>query len=357
MRWLRTQDGATAVLMAFFLVVIMAVGAIVIDVGALYAERRELQNGADAAVLAVAQNCAAGSTAAACDVGPQGDRLSTARTFASANASDGSAAIDPASGVVIEWPSSRATVRATSLNDGEGFVRHLFEPAVSGLLGQEVIGSTEVSARSTAIWGPVSFGSLSTLPLTFSQCEYDKFLAAGAGSATAPWTVANNGPVQTIWLQGGNKHQPVPECNGGPAGQDLPGGFGWLDGDKAAGNNKSACVAKIVGNEGKAEPGASSPCTADWLEQNVLNQVVLLPVFNDVTADGKKYFFASYAAFYVTGYTFPGAAEPGKKGPDACKNPMPSCLQGWFTTAAADGGIVDPTAPDTGVRAVQLVRD
>ena len=42
------------------LVVLLGVGALVIDVGALYAERRQLQNGADAAALAVAADCAEG---------------------------------------------------------------------------------------------------------------------------------------------------------------------------------------------------------------------------------------------------------------------------------------------------------
>ena len=42
------------------LVVLIGVGALVIDSGALYAERRQLQNGADAAALAVAQDCADG---------------------------------------------------------------------------------------------------------------------------------------------------------------------------------------------------------------------------------------------------------------------------------------------------------
>ena len=42
------------------LVALIGVGALVIDVGRLYVERRDLQNGADAAALAVAQDCAAG---------------------------------------------------------------------------------------------------------------------------------------------------------------------------------------------------------------------------------------------------------------------------------------------------------
>ena len=52
--------GAVLVWVALMLVVLLGIGALVIDVGALYAERRQLQNGADAAALAVAADCAEG---------------------------------------------------------------------------------------------------------------------------------------------------------------------------------------------------------------------------------------------------------------------------------------------------------
>ena len=44
--------------------VLLGLGAMVIDVGQLYQERAELQNGADAAALAVAKSCALGTCAA-----------------------------------------------------------------------------------------------------------------------------------------------------------------------------------------------------------------------------------------------------------------------------------------------------
>ncbi|HEY3261834.1 MAG TPA: pilus assembly protein TadG-related protein, partial [Pseudonocardiaceae bacterium] len=49
-------------------VVLFAGAAIAVDVAALYSERRQLQNGADAAAIAIAQSCARGLVnAAPCD--------------------------------------------------------------------------------------------------------------------------------------------------------------------------------------------------------------------------------------------------------------------------------------------------
>ena len=56
----RDDRGAVLVWVALMIVVLLGVGALVLDVGALCVERRELQNGADAAALAVAQDCAEG---------------------------------------------------------------------------------------------------------------------------------------------------------------------------------------------------------------------------------------------------------------------------------------------------------
>jgi hypothetical protein len=346
MRRLNQEDGAAAVMIGLMLMVLFGFGAIAVDVGAMFTERRELQNGADAAVLAVAQNCAAGDADPACDVGPQGDRLATARTFADSNARDGAAAVAD-DGVVVDYAAARATVTATSLNDGEGFVRHWF----TGFLPSGPEG-TEVAATSTAIWGPVSFGSIGTLPLTFSQCEYDKFVASGAGSAEAPWTTANNGQPQIIYI-----HGDAEECNAGPSGQDLPGGFGWLET-----TTNSDCEALIVDAWVGVDPGASpsqGACSPATVEAEILNKVVFLPVFNadnGLTGNNAEYRIYTYAAFYVTGYNFGGQYKTPTSSTAPCSG-SDRCIAGWFTTGSALDGVVDPGAPDLGVRTVQFVQN
>jgi hypothetical protein len=346
MRRLKDEDGAAAVMIGLMLMVLFGFGAIAIDFGAVFTERRELQNGADAAVLAVAQNCAAGDAEPACDVGPQGDRLATARTFADSNARDGSAAVAD-DGVVVEYTAARASVTATSLNDGGGFVRHWF----TGFLPSGPEG-TEVAATSTAIWGPVSFGSIGTLPLTFSQCEYDKFVASGAGSAEAPWTPANNGPTQIIYI-----HGKAEECNAGPSGQDLPGGFGWLET-----TTNSDCEALIVDEWVGVDPGASpsqGACSPAKVRDEIFNNVIFLPIFNadnGLTGNNAEYRIYTYAAFYVTGYNFGGQYKTPTSSTAPCSG-SDRCIAGWFTTGSVLDGVVDPTAPDLGVRTVQFVQN
>ena len=74
----RDERGAVAVLVAILLGggVLLGMGALVVDVGQLYQERAELQNGADAAAVGVAKSCALG----ACDP-------AAAVTYADGNAS------------------------------------------------------------------------------------------------------------------------------------------------------------------------------------------------------------------------------------------------------------------------------
>ncbi len=52
------ERGASAVLFGLLLIPLLGFGGIAVDVGALYAEKAELQNGADAAALEVAIACA-----------------------------------------------------------------------------------------------------------------------------------------------------------------------------------------------------------------------------------------------------------------------------------------------------------
>ena len=84
----RDERGAIGVLIAVLVGggVLLGMGALTIDVGRLYQNRAELQNGADAAALAVAKSCASGT----CNAGLAGG-------YANANASNltgGQAAVD-----------------------------------------------------------------------------------------------------------------------------------------------------------------------------------------------------------------------------------------------------------------------
>ena len=80
-----TDEGATLVFVAVILVALLALTAFAVDFGRMYEERRQLQNGADAAALAIAEDCARGL----CDGAY--DEYAVAETYVDVNARDGSA--------------------------------------------------------------------------------------------------------------------------------------------------------------------------------------------------------------------------------------------------------------------------
>jgi len=53
--------GAAGILIAVMMVFLLGMAGLVVDVGAMYQERRALSNGADAAALAIAEDCALGT--------------------------------------------------------------------------------------------------------------------------------------------------------------------------------------------------------------------------------------------------------------------------------------------------------
>ena len=84
MRWLRRDEGIVMVLVGLLLVVLLGMAGLAIDLGALYSERRQLRNGADAAALAIAEDC--GRHPGSCNQGTAND---TAQLYADANSDDG----------------------------------------------------------------------------------------------------------------------------------------------------------------------------------------------------------------------------------------------------------------------------
>ena len=152
----QTDRGAILPLVAISMVVLLGMGAMVIDVGHLYAERRQLQNGADAAALAVAQSCAQGNC---------GPYTSMAQDYANLSARDGVSTVReicfggprlaaglPRCGGSAPGGATRALgwVRVTTRTltaDGSNEVDFLLAPIVTALSGYTV------EATSIAAWG------------------------------------------------------------------------------------------------------------------------------------------------------------------------------------------------------------
>lgn len=285
---LNDERGAVAVTTAIFMVVLLGIAALVVDIGALFYERAQLKNGADAAALAVAQNCAAGN----CD----GDFTALAVSLAGQNAADGlsdaAVTVSPTTGTV--------TVNTTtSTPDGLGLAM-VFAP----VLGLD--DSATVTTRSTARWSTPAAGS-AVLPIAISWCQFANMLdggvqridlnpnrstATGCLSSTIP---GDSGPSRTI-----------------------PGGFGWLKQDPAQPCRTRINVAgtelpefpvdpEITSDTGNDLPSA---CKQTNMLQNVVNTRVLLPIYDKAGGVGSNgwYNIMGFAAFELSGWNFSGSA-------------------------------------------------
>jgi hypothetical protein len=191
------------------------------------------------------------------------------------------------------------------------------------------------------------------VPLTFSKCEWNAYvpndnrIVPGPPYTNPPYTGTPPYPSDpatygnfpsyehTIFLHdtSGSAH-----CNAGPSGADLPGGFGWLDPTSGLG-----CHTRInAGNTVSTSTGNSIPNPCDL--STLRNTVVLIPIYDQLTGTGSNitYHIDKFAAFYITGYWAPGAANrvPSSATGLTCDNNQ-TCLFGWFTSGLIDAGQVD----------------
>ena len=326
MRRLTDDRGTVAPLTAIVIVVLIAIVGLAVDVGAMVWERRQLQNGADAAVLAVAEDCALGVVPCT-----QTYAQTTAEAFAADNAGDGTAAVE-----ALELTEGTVSVVTRTLNaDGSSVLSPIFAQVV-GFEG------TTVRAQASASWGAV--GSMTTLPLIISECEWERITDYG-NNLHDPEDLPPAEAEPTVLIF----HSDSEECNLSTSGFDLPGGFGWLR------TNGTKCSALIRhDNWVFDDPGASpsNGCSPAKFE-SLLGHTVLLPWFNELTGTGDsgQYHVNDFAAFYVTGYNFGGQfKEPAGNLP--CTGNQ-RCLAGYFTVGATTGGEIGG-GEDRGARAVQL---
>jgi hypothetical protein len=330
------ERGAFAVMVAVLLAALLGFGALVIDVGALVQERRELQNGADAAAFAVAQDCAGGISC--------GLYETTAEEYADLNAVGGASNVWEVCGNGVRLPSC---LDSPPLPDGAlGYVRvsdrtreaSSETDQISFTLARAMgFDGATVRMRATVAWGAP--GSATTVPLTISICQFKKSTEDADGVRTYA-----DGPPFTGDPQHVSFHNPTKAegpCKEGPAGQDNAGGFGWLDSDRNC-QVESTADGNHSAKTGAAVPNYCNP--AEWL-----NTTVLIPIYDQVVNPGTKadYHIVGYAAFHLVGYKFPKhmAGEPCTKGE--------SCIAGYFvnyvTSADELGG------PDMGATVVTLI--
>ena len=198
----RNEDGAVAMLVAMLLGtgVLLGLAAITMDTGSLLYERRQLQNGADAASLALAQDCGLGLVSCA----PSNASLAA---MTNVNAADGFSKVEsvcaagsfaqvglfnPCSGTstgqLVDCPAPptsgnyievRTQTSTNAANTGT-----LLKPIVAQMLaGNGGYQGTSVRACARAGWGP-GFPS-KTLPVAQAQRAWDSATDNTAASASA----------------------------------------------------------------------------------------------------------------------------------------------------------------------------
>lgn len=354
----KDDQGAVAVVVAILMVALLGFGVLVVDVGQAYAERRQLQNGADAAVLSLAVDCpnpavgCAGGQAAATALADE-NALDNAATITEVCGSGaGLTGCSPVSGLG-PWdcrgiPSSLSSasyvqVRTETRLAGGG---NLLPPLLSRVLLPGYPG-TNVRACARASWGPPA-GLTSQLPLTISLCEYEKYTAGGL--APPPPYTSGYPTEQIIYFH--NNTDDAPPCPSGPSGSDLPGGFGWLETteDCQATTDTTNWVDDSTG-----VPPPNSCSEAELLAMQ--GQIVNVPIFdvtNGLTGSNGQYHIVGYAAFYLTGFRFPSAkAKSLVTGTYPCTG-ADHCISGWFTTDPTPTGGTIGSGPSMGSTVVQL---
>ncbi len=330
-------------------------GALMVDVGELHAEGRQLQNGAENAALDVAATCVISTTG--CDT-------AAATPMTNSNANDGTSSPYLVCGTgpnLSACPSAPqrprfdcrppsgsapyAEVRtSTRRPDGgqvlPGWFIRLVNPDYTG---------TTVTACARASYGAPT-GLTSQVPLVISYCDWRALTGAAGLSDPPPYPPF---PPHSGWFHPttnpGSEHIRVwsktntdlaGSCTG-PAGQAVPGGFGWVDTSEDLDGSSSGCEATTdTSGNVSSDPGASGPtdCLAPYL-----GKLIYVPVYDESAGTGTDATFhiMGYAAFYLTGYSFPGSSgyvAPLSSRP--CKPAEGNCISGFFTAALApaDGG-------------------
>lgn len=324
---LRAERGVTAVVVAIVMVMLVGIAAIAVDVAALWWDRKQVQNGADAGALAVAQACAQGEDSICLD-------LERATEYATEYAKSNDLADRPATKatrVLIEG----GFVTVETSTEREAWFSRIWD----------VDSSSQVPARSTAELRKTP-RTLKTVPLAVNVCQFlwqagksgDPALVSGDPAKVPPGfeltiDLIKNGDIPKDEKKG------AVSCPTGPTKSDaLPGSFGYL-----LPIDKDECRASVTAGENLvgAKPG-NLPCVKG-LDLKV-GDIVVLPLFDKAwgTGAGVTYHIMGFAALEVTDLNISGVGNTYIKG----KFVKFGALEDW---PSGTGGT------DYGVSSVRLV--
>jgi len=374
----RRDAGGVAVIIGILTAtgVLLGMAALAVDVGQLYAEREELQSGADGVANAVALDCAARRTAE-CTSNPTDaklqygngnakDGLNDVREVCGDTSVGGGASLLPAcSGVYPDNltncigeipPNTKGYVQVHTRTLRDDPSRYILPPTFAQTLAGG-FDDTTVKACSRVAWGTPMTG----VALTFCEDEYNAITNNGTKLAPAPpalpdppldyeqkfnlLTPGGGGP-------GGGTGGP---CDDGPSGWDLPGDFGWLDPI----NDRCEALIDAVYDP---MPGVRAPsgCKAAF-EYIVPNHIpVAIPIFDGSggTGSGGSYVLKGIAAIVFTGYNIPAVGTEASLLTGRECTGSDKCLFGYFTqgvTSLSEWNGQFSSTPSFGAVAIKTV--
>jgi len=318
----RDQRGGIALMAAISMVAVCAAGAVAVDLGKSWSDRRELITGTDAAALAAAQRYAIG----------QSGCVASTEALVSTNAP----------GATMTGCSATGSARSGSVTvDGSQSVSYVFAPVIGKTNGQ-------VEASTTAKWG---------IPLSLSGLRPFGLCVDSSPQITA---LVRNGvmPTGNITITYG-KSQPA-ACGG-----SVPGNWGMIDFNGGSNSNAETnewvrngypdpVTAGTLGAPCAAEPTACYPgdtgaysnsLSASMSTLVASGEAFALPVFDSATGNG------SNSSFHLVAFVFIKLIDFRTTGSQATR----------FLTIRVSSGIAqgtccvtNPGVIDTGLRVVKL---
>ena len=387
--------------------------ALSLDVGRVLAEKRELQNSADAAAQSLATDC--WKAPASCTYIGAGAVATRTKNLANNNANDATTTI--ASACSVNIPGSPINGCPSTVS---GFAECAALPpvygAMSGLPYVEVRTRTRTTSGGNALTNFVAgfLGTQTTsvgacarsalgnaegdgdVPITFSACDWQHATGGTTGggggayypspvySAAAPYgyggaggsplwpAAAANPPAQNQGQEiillaqnppgGATAPSPCPNWQG----HALPGGFGILE------TTSNPCeFVEYPHHWMHTSTGNNTSCNLDALVGKVIN----LPIF-DCTADSAPgvappvgdcsqgngnnayYHRVGYAQFYLSGYSLNVTGGIPNKHKSLVSNQFPCnggdrCISGWFLAGSLSATAI--TGPPGGAGSFGLV--
>jgi Flp pilus assembly protein TadG len=362
----RRDAGGVAVIVGILLAtgVLLGVSALAVDVGQIYAEREELQSGADAAAMAVAMDCLHGRETDCRDLHDV-----TAKHYANLNARDGVSNVAEVCGVDRDWLSAcsggpdnltaclgdlplntsgwvqvRVTTERPSGSDDSRFIL----PSIFAQTLASGVRGTSVGACSRVAWG--------TPPQTFAftVCEkiFNDYTGNGTDLAPPPPARPSLRYEHFFFKRPGVTPYtgPCDDTSAAAGSWPLDSDFGWEDLDFSPVNcdvdmSHPSDAKQLLPHEPPATP---TECFDALVQARATGQPIPVLVVKPNDDDATLVDVVGVAAFVVTGYRIehqPDARSTMRRHRRCGRDPSVTCVSGYFTTMINTDEQVRPNEP------------